>query len=123
MSTDEKTVLPQLLPMLPHLPMQQELNYTATLVVGAYADWVEKHPEFMGDLFKFVIARLGDPKESFPASLLHHCCHSYHVSPWPRWKVLSAACISIRNLCDACNHRLAGSIGDLLKVTMRNILP
>jgi len=78
--------------MLPHLPMQQELNYTATLVVGAYADWVEKHPEFMGDLFKFVIARLGDPK------------------------VLSAACISIRNLCDACNHRLAGSIGDLLKV-------
>lgn len=58
----ENRVLPQLLPMLPQLPKHPQLDYTATLVVGAYAGWVNANPAIMGDLFTYVLSRLGDPK-------------------------------------------------------------
>jgi len=98
-SPQEEAVLPYLLPMLPQLPNHEQLNYTATLVVGAYADWVESHPNVMGDLFTFVISRLGDAK------------------------VMPAACLSIKNLCDACRKRMVGSMGDLITVYKGNRNP
>ena len=91
-SYDESAVLPKLLPMLVQLPQHHQLSYTAILVVGGYADWVEKNPQYMRDLLSFVTARVGDPK------------------------IAGAACLSIRNLCDACRHNMVDSMDDLVRL-------
>lgn len=89
-SAREEQVLPQLFSLLGRLPDHHMLSYTAILCVGGYADWVAKHPQYLADLVKFVTARLNDPK------------------------VCGAACLSIRNLCDACRHKMVDSMDHLV---------
>jgi transportin-3 len=63
---------------LPQLPAQPKLRYAATLVVGRYAAWTEKHPEFIPSQLAFI-------SEGFKIE-----------------EVMPAAALAMKFLCQSC---------------------
>jgi len=73
--------------------MQQDVHYTALLIVGRYADWLNTEPGLLTPLFSYVIAGLRNPGTS------------------------SSAAISFRNTCASCKQLIATSyLEDVLRV-------
>eukprot|EP00698_Gefionella_okellyi_P005591 TRINITY_DN1508_c0_g1_i1.p1 TRINITY_DN1508_c0_g1~~TRINITY_DN1508_c0_g1_i1.p1 ORF type:complete len:950 (+),score=152.02 TRINITY_DN1508_c0_g1_i1:48-2897(+) len=93
----ELQVLPQIMALLPSLPPQPEILYTATMVIGRYADWLAAQPDYISHLFPFVIKGL-ELKEVAPA-----------------------AALSFNNVCDACADHLAVHVENVLAVFERSL--
>ncbi|KAI8817535.1 armadillo-type protein [Fimicolochytrium jonesii] len=64
----EVSVLPKLMEMIPHLPDQPKIRYATILVIGRYADWTSKHPEFISYQLNFVFKGFADPECTAAAS-------------------------------------------------------
>ncbi|TPX70051.1 hypothetical protein SpCBS45565_g02000 [Spizellomyces sp. 'palustris'] len=53
-SQNESQVLPRIMEMLPQLPDHAKIKYAAILVIGRYAEWTARHPEFISYQLTFV---------------------------------------------------------------------
>lgn len=53
-SKDEVSVIPKIMEMLPQLPDHPKIKYAAILVIGRYAEWTAKHPDFISYQLNFV---------------------------------------------------------------------
>ncbi|KAI8910710.1 armadillo-type protein [Powellomyces hirtus] len=65
--TTEVTVIPKIMEMLPQLPEHPKIKYAAILVIGRYAEWTAKHPEFISYQLNFVSQGFED-KEAVAAA-------------------------------------------------------
>ncbi|KAK3687352.1 armadillo-type protein [Podospora appendiculata] len=53
----ESTVLPQIMPLLVQIPVNNEkLRFAAIMVFGRYTEWTAAHPEFLEAQFSYVVA-------------------------------------------------------------------
>ncbi|KAK1752159.1 armadillo-type protein [Echria macrotheca] len=54
---DESTVLPQIMPLLVQIPINNEkLRFAAIMTFGRYTEWTAAHPEFLEPQFQYIIA-------------------------------------------------------------------
>lgn len=84
---DDHLNMPFVMSFIPSLPSTIfYLRTTANLVVGAFAQWLNRHPESLAPIFPFLRDGLSDPK----------CA--------------SSAAIAIKNLCENCSSHF--SLGD-----------
>ncbi|CAN0457829.1 unnamed protein product, partial [Ectocarpus sp. 8 AP-2014] len=65
--TNEDTIVPQIVGMLPRLPGNHHVRYTATLIVGKYSEWLKLHPEHLTEMFAFLMEGFASP-EVMPAA-------------------------------------------------------
>ena len=65
----ERDVLPQILQLIPTLPAHRPLQYTATLTIGACADWLNGVPELLPALFPYLVNCLALPGVTDAAAL------------------------------------------------------
>ncbi|KAJ3146102.1 Nuclear import receptor [Geranomyces variabilis] len=63
----EVSVLPKIMDMLPQLPQHPKIKYAAILVIGRYAEWTAKHPEYIAYQMTYVSQGFED-KESIAAA-------------------------------------------------------
>ncbi|KAJ3148493.1 Nuclear import receptor [Geranomyces michiganensis] len=63
----EVSVLPKIMDMLPQLPQHPKIKYAAILVIGRYAEWTAKHPEYIAYQMAYVSQGFED-KESIAAA-------------------------------------------------------
>eukprot|EP00887_Chlorella_sp_A99_P006855 scaffold2.g6855.t1 len=82
---------------LPDLPPQPQLQYTVSLAVGAYADWLSD------------TARQGEPGQALLNRLLAMLTRGLSEP-----EASSASALSIRRLCDGCAPLLGGNIDSLM---------
>lgn len=54
-SVKEKKILPAIMHMLIQLPEHPKIRYAATLVLGRYAEWTAKNPEFLEPQLNYII--------------------------------------------------------------------
>ena len=93
---DENTVMPSIMNALPlmhqivpaasghgHYSPRHLLSYTAILIVGRYAVWIEHHPETLPALLSYVVNSLNDKS------------------------LQSAAALAFKNVCDFCRSLLS----------------
>jgi transportin-3 len=66
-SVTESKVLPQIMMILPQLPQHPKIRYAVILVMGRYAEWTNKHPDFIQYQLQYVSAGFED-KESVAAA-------------------------------------------------------
>ncbi|KAK3936279.1 armadillo-type protein [Diplogelasinospora grovesii] len=53
----ESTVLPQIMPLLVQIPVNNEkLRFAAIMVFGRYTEWTSAHPEFLESQFQYIVA-------------------------------------------------------------------
>lgn len=96
--TNEAIIMPRVMSLLPQLPAQQQLLYTAYLTVGAFADWLgvaPSAPALLPSLLQLLTNGLTIPED--PAA---------------------AAALAFRHVCDACRNILGNLIDALLGVYM-----
>jgi transportin-3 len=86
---EQSTILPLLLERLPALPDHPLLQYTAILVVGRYADWLNKNPHYLPRLLQYVTTGLA------------------------KSDVAAAAALSFQHLCNACARTLTQFVADI----------
>eukprot|EP00808_Paulinella_micropora_P004732 g14116.t1 len=67
MKPPESLVLPHIMKVLPQFARHVQLQYTSTLIVGRYAEWLKDHPDLLSPLFPFVIQGFSKP-EILPSS-------------------------------------------------------
>ncbi|KAI9330076.1 armadillo-type protein [Obelidium mucronatum] len=92
-SDEENTILPQIMSMLPQLPLHHpKVKYAAILVIGRYASWTRLHPEFLSYQMTFI-------SKGFEVAGEAETC--------------SAASQSLRFLCDECGDQLVGYLSQL----------
>jgi transportin-3 len=63
--------MPKVMDVLTRLTTHPALRYTATLIVGRYADWLNHHPNFIEPLLTFVVGGFKDKEV---------CCMLHAVS-------------------------------------------
>lgn len=51
----ENEVLPKIMDLLIQLPENTKIRYSATLVLGRYTEWTNKHPEFLEKQLNYII--------------------------------------------------------------------
>ncbi len=68
---------------LPQFHARTELRYTATLIVGRYADWLNLHPQYIAQLLAFVCTGLPDTE------------------------IVAASALAFKHVCDGCRTHLA----------------
>jgi transportin-3 len=86
-SVDEMTMLPFVFSIIPQLPVSVfYLRNTACLVVGKYAPWLGRNPDYLKPILPFLATGLSIPKSA------------------------SASANAIKILCESCNSTL--SLGD-----------
>eukprot|EP00903_Cladosiphon_okamuranus_P011653 g10961.t1 len=89
--TDEETLVPQVVGMLPRLPSNSHVRYTATLIVGKYAEWLELHQEHLNGMFTFLMEGFASPD------------------------VMPAATTAIKNVCHSCGQLMGEQVLGLLQ--------
>ncbi|CAN0113344.1 unnamed protein product, partial [Hapterophycus canaliculatus] len=65
--TNEGTIVPRIVEMLPRLPANSRVRYTASLIVGKYSEWLKLHPEHLSAMFNFLMEGFASP-EVMPAA-------------------------------------------------------
>ncbi|GJP44351.1 hypothetical protein CLOM_g3730 [Closterium sp. NIES-68] len=95
----EQTILPQLMALLPMLPPQPHLLYTASLTIAAYCDWIAaapNAPSMLPPLLTLLTNALGAGEDAAPA-----------------------AALALKHICDASRQHLLPSIDPLLQLYNR----
>ncbi|CAI5959333.1 unnamed protein product [Closterium sp. NIES-65] len=95
----EQTILPQLMALLPMLPPQPQLLYTASLTIAAYCDWIAaapNAPSMLPPLLTLLTNALGAGEDAAPA-----------------------AALALKHICDASRQHLLSSIDPLLQLYNR----
>ncbi|CAM9622957.1 unnamed protein product [Discosporangium mesarthrocarpum] len=73
----EDQFLPRVFKLLPVLPSNPHIRYTASLVVGKYSEWLKHHPEYVSPMFNFLLAGFGMPGcEAAAATAIKLVCES-----------------------------------------------
>lgn len=91
---NEATIMPRVMMLLPQLPAQHQLLYTAFLTIGAFADWLgvaPSAPSLLPSLLNLLTRGLAIPED--PAA---------------------AAALAFKHVCDACRNALVSSSVDAL---------
>lgn len=89
---EESDVLPQLMPLLVQMPVNnQKLRFAAIMVLGRYTEWTAQHPEFLESQLSYLI-------EAFQAA---------------DKEVLQAAAQSLKYFCVDCKDLLASQVDQL----------
>lgn len=71
----ENMVIPQVMKIVPAVNNHPQLRYTATLIIGRYADWIAHHPDFLKPLLEFVVVGMNIPEVVSSSSLaFKHVC-------------------------------------------------
>ncbi|KAH7433967.1 hypothetical protein KP509_07G095100 [Ceratopteris richardii] len=83
---DEATIMPQVMMLLPRLPVHPQLMYTAYLTIGAYADWLG----------------VASSSLSLLPSLLELLTGGFSIAGDPA----AAAALAFKHVCDACRNSL-----------------
>ncbi|KAI9102434.1 armadillo-type protein [Phlyctochytrium arcticum] len=74
-SLTESNVIPQVMQMLPQLPDHPKVKYAAILVIGRYAEWTARHPEFISYQITFVSKGFEDDESvAAAAQAMKHLC-------------------------------------------------
>ncbi|CAB1115460.1 unnamed protein product [Ectocarpus sp. CCAP 1310/34] len=89
--TNEETIVPQIVGMLPRLPGNHHVRYTATLIVGKYSEWLKLHPEHLTEMFAFLMEGFASPE------------------------VMPAAATAIKNVCHSCGQLMGEQVLGLLQ--------
>ncbi|CAN0101819.1 unnamed protein product, partial [Ectocarpus sp. 12 AP-2014] len=89
--TNEETIVPQIVGMLPRLPGNHHVRYTATLIVGKYSEWLKLHPEHLTEMFAFLMQGFASPE------------------------VMPAAATAIKNVCHSCGQLMGEQVLGLLQ--------
>eukprot|EP00457_Paulinella_chromatophora_P001561 gb/GEZN01001563.1/.p1 GENE.gb/GEZN01001563.1/~~gb/GEZN01001563.1/.p1 ORF type:complete len:950 (+),score=163.27 gb/GEZN01001563.1/:108-2957(+) len=58
----EQLILPQIMRLIPQFGRHEQLQYTSTLIVGRYAEWLKGFPVLLSPLFPFVIQGFSKPE-------------------------------------------------------------
>lgn len=93
---NESVLLPQIMMLLPKLPQEPLLLYTAALVIAAYCDWLASASvavSLLPALLSLLMLALAAQEDAPPA-----------------------AALALKHLCDACRRHLVGSVDPLLSV-------
>jgi transportin-3 len=80
----ENEIVPQIMDLLPQLPLHSKIRYAAILVVGRYTDWINFHPEYIQFQLPYVSAGFDSPD----------------------FEVSAAAAQTMKYLCKDCSHHL-----------------
>ncbi|CAM9473964.1 unnamed protein product [Scytosiphon promiscuus] len=89
--TNEGTIVPRIVEMLPRLPGNSHVRYTASLIVGKYSEWLKLHPEHLTAMFNFLMEGFASPE------------------------VMPAATTSIKNVCHSCGQIMGEQVLGLLQ--------
>eukprot|EP00898_Chlorokybus_atmophyticus_P004078 jgi/Chlat1/4671/Chrsp3S05637 len=95
----ESAVLPQVMSLLPRLPAQPQLLYTAALTIAAYADWLQT-----------VLA--ADPSAPLIPTILQYLTSALSAGD----DAAAAVALALKHVCDACAKYLTTSLDALLQV-------
>ncbi|KAK0637194.1 armadillo-type protein [Bombardia bombarda] len=89
---DESTVLPQIMPLLVQIPVNNEkLRFAAIMVFGRYTEWTSAHPEFLESQFSYIVASFQTESQ----------------------EVLRAAAQAFKYFCTDCKHLLGPQVVQL----------
>eukprot|EP00850_Spirogloea_muscicola_P000526 SM000002S05606 [mRNA] locus=s2:1152982:1161233:- [translate_table: standard] len=95
----ERSVLPQVMELLPQLPRQPQLLYTVSLMIAAYSDWLAgaaqqpSHSNLLPSVLALLTESLSAPDDAPPA-----------------------AALALKHVCDACRQQLVVSIDPLIQI-------
>lgn len=92
----EAVILPQVIGLLPKLPLQSHLLQTACLTVASFSKWLGSAPS----------------APSFLPSIVEMLIRGMATAP----DVSAAASMALRNVCDACRDKLGGSLDGLFTI-------
>jgi len=89
---EESTVLPQIMPLLVQMPVNNEkLRFAAIMVFGRYTEWTSAHPESLEPQFAYIIASFQTESQ----------------------EVLRAAAQAFKYFCVDCKDLLGPQVGQL----------
>ncbi|KAK3390253.1 armadillo-type protein [Podospora didyma] len=90
--TTDSTILPQIMPLLVQIPVNNEkLRFAAIMVFGRYTEWTAVHPDFLEAQFSYIVA-------SFQTESL---------------EILRAAAQAFKYFCVDCKHLLGSQVVEL----------
>ncbi|GLJ36877.1 hypothetical protein SUGI_0745270 [Cryptomeria japonica] len=95
-STSEGVVMPQVMDLLPKLPLQSQLLHTECLTIAGYSKWLGSAPS----------------APSFLPSIIEVLIRGMTTAP----DVSTAASLALRNVCNACRDKLASSLEGLFMI-------
>src|SRR5205823_2012 len=84
--SDETSIIPSVMEILPQISkVNNEIKYTATLIVGRYSNWISENSKYLPGLISFVVSGLGDTNTA------------------------AASALAFKHLCDGCANLLSES--------------
>lgn len=96
----ENNVLPQIMPLLVQIPVNNEkLRFAAIMVFGRYTEWTAAHPEFLESQFQYIVSSFQTESQ----------------------EILRAAAQAFKYFCVDCKH-LLGSQVDQLQIFYNQML-
>lgn len=87
----EDEIMPRVMGLIPQLPEHEKIRYAATLVLGRYTEWTNKHPEFLEMQMNYVTTSFNNENV----------------------EVRRAAALALMHFCQDCRAHLAGFIDQL----------
>ncbi|ORX98968.1 ARM repeat-containing protein [Basidiobolus meristosporus CBS 931.73] len=87
--SSENVVVPEIMKILPNLPLHSKIRYAATLVIARYTFWTAEHPEFIPFQLDYISAGFDDPE------------------------VVAASAMALKYLCKDCNKLLIDYLNQL----------
>ncbi|KAJ1449981.1 armadillo-type protein [Pelagophyceae sp. CCMP2097] len=100
----EDTVIPHTMRLILQLPAEwPSARASAAALVGAYAQWISTHPEFLQPLFQFLLQQLDVPALNPASSAL---APGASTKPPAAGGPASVAANAIKRVCDACRSQL-----------------
>ncbi|GLJ30342.1 hypothetical protein SUGI_0600280 [Cryptomeria japonica] len=91
-----EVVMPQVMDLLPKLPLQFKFLHTECLIISGYSTWLGSAPS----------------APSFMHSIIEVLIRGMTAAP----DVSNAASLALQNVCDACKDKLASSLEDLFMI-------
>ena len=89
--SDEKIMLPRLIPLITQIPDQEKVRFQAVMVLGRYTEWTAQHPETMQAQLQFIMAAFDHKSKD----------------------VVQAAALALQFFCADCASHLRSHISQL----------
>ncbi|RZC80045.1 hypothetical protein C5167_042621 [Papaver somniferum] len=100
-SVVEAEVMPQVMALLPKLPLQPQLLQTVCLTIGAYSKWLDASPNGLPVLPSVIEILMSGMSASEDSA--------------------AAAALAFRHICDDCRQKLCGSLDGLFHIYHRAV--